>query len=287
MAVSRQEIEADKSAPGTVVVDRKIGAPVAQIWQALTHPDVVAQWFGTLSDPLINGQGARLDFGDGDFFTLQDIALNPPYHLKYAWRFLGIGPLDTINWHIEPMAVGCLVTVTDSEPGRTPEEALQLRKGWLDFTKRLKDFLAKGKPTRYAWRHDFDASIELTGSVQHIWETLFDAATQPRWLSLDGPLFENGARLMLTDGNEPSALELANLAWQRPTGVSFHLSHPKWAGATPCALELAPHNQGTILSVSQKNWRATGYNKEEQRRQRQRFSEFWIETLQRARSLIA
>ena len=102
--------------PGTVVMAREIKAPARQVWQALTDPPVVSQWLGTLTTPLAEGQNTRLDFGDGDFFTLQDVVLNRPDHLRYSWRFLGIGPLDTIDWYIIPKGAGCRVTVT-ADPG--------------------------------------------------------------------------------------------------------------------------------------------------------------------------
>src|SRR5947209_3741587 len=178
---------------------REIKAPARQVWQALTDPPVVSQWLGTLTTPLAEGQNTRLDFGDGDFFTLQDVVLNRPDHLRYSWRFLGIGPLDTIDWYIIPKGAGCRVTVTDSELERTPEAAAQLRKGWLDFTKRLKDYFVKGRPTRYSWRHDFDGSIEIDGGAEEIWDTLFGPDVLSKWLPLDGPLLDEGCRRLITD----------------------------------------------------------------------------------------
>jgi uncharacterized protein YndB with AHSA1/START domain len=286
MSVSLYEIKKETSAPGTVVVSREIDASVAEVWQALTDPAIVSQWFGTLGDQLTTGQSTRLEFGDGDFFALQDIVLDPPDHLSYAWRFLGIGPLDTIDWHLYPADDGSLVTVTDREIGRTPEAALELRKGWLDFSKRLKDFFVKGKPTRYSWRHDFEGSIELAGGVRQLWEVLFDVATQARWLSLDGPVLADGAELVLADGSEPSLLQISNLVWNPPTEVSFHVSHQRWLASTKCKLELSPHNEGAMLSVSHNHWQSTGTNKEYQKEQRKRFSEFWIATLKQARNLV-
>jgi len=73
--------------PSRVIVTLATSVSAAQVWQALTETSSVAMWFGSLTAELRPGSPARLDFGDGDFFTLDDIQLNPPYGLQYTWRF--------------------------------------------------------------------------------------------------------------------------------------------------------------------------------------------------------
>src|ERR1051325_7005653 len=150
---SSQPSEGSSIAPGTVEITRALSASATTAWRALTDPEVVAKWFGTLTAPFRGGEDARLEFGDGDYFLLHTLRIDPPSLLQYSWRFLGIGPLDTITWRITARGDGCLVTVTDTEPDRSPEAALLLRTGWMDFTGRLEEFLSRGLPTRYPWRH--------------------------------------------------------------------------------------------------------------------------------------
>src|SRR5688500_2003004 len=98
---------------GAVDGSAQVSAPFDKVWQSWTDAAVVAQWFGDLSGDLKSGGSARLDFGDGDFFDLDSIALSPPNVIEYDWKFLGIGPTDSITWQIEPNEGGCRVTVED------------------------------------------------------------------------------------------------------------------------------------------------------------------------------
>jgi uncharacterized protein YndB with AHSA1/START domain len=272
---------------GAVKVSRELKASPMEVWQALTDPALVAQWFGTLSTPLAQGQPACLSFGDGDFFTLQEILLDPPHTLKYSWRFLGIGPLDTITWQISPGVKACRVKVTDTEPERTREAALELRKGWLDFTKRLKLFFQKGKPTRYGWRHDLDGSIELPASIDRIWDHLFEARSQALWLPLEASSLVEGAEFVVGDGAGSARLRVSDVVSQPPSVVSFRLAHEAWLNSTDCRLELLPRKSDTLLYVSHNNWGAISPDEEYQKQQRKRFCELWINALMRARYLIA
>ena len=144
------------TAPSTVVMTFATSASAGEVWRALTEPTLVACWFGTLTTALRLGEKVHLDFGDGDFFTLEVTRTEPPYLLEYTWRFLGIGPLEAITWRIASKDSGCLVTVIDNEPDRSPEVALLLKEGWLDFTQRLEQFLTTGSVhrelRRFEWR---------------------------------------------------------------------------------------------------------------------------------------
>jgi len=272
---------------GTVIVTRDLSASATEIWDALTDPHILSQWFGALAAPLVQGQSTRLEFGDGDFFDLQNVVLDRPYRLQYKWRFLGIGPQDTITWSISPGVDHCQVTVRDDEPARTQEASRELRKGWLDFSKRLKDYFAKGRPTRYSWRRDFEGSIELNGDVRRVWDLLFETKPQDQWLPLDRALLDAGARFIVNDGLEPSMFKIAEIVWNPTASVSFELTHPDWLHPTKCELQLSPHGDDTLLSVSHNNWKAISSDKAYQKQQRHRSSQFWIAALQRARNLIA
>jgi predicted ester cyclase/uncharacterized protein YndB with AHSA1/START domain len=186
----KQSIVEATTVPSTAVVSRLLHVQATTVWEALTEKTTVCRGFGTLSGKLRQGSDAHLDFGDGDFFTLEVLQIEAPYLLQYAWRFLGIGPLDTITWHIVPQDIGCRVTVTDSEPGRSREAATELKKGWLDFTRRLSRFLATGKSTRYDWRREFEGSIELAGKMEDVYNTLFSPQMQARWLPLGVSVLE-------------------------------------------------------------------------------------------------
>lgn len=286
---SAQRESAAQSRPeaGTVEVRRDLTAPADKVWRALTDPSAVAAWFGNLSAPLDGGGNVRLEFGDGDFFLLEDIQLNPPHSLQYSWRFLGIGPLDTIRWTLVTAGNHCAVTVTDRESERSAEEALQLGKGWLDFTRRLRDYLQKGKTTRYAWRHDFDGSIELPCDIERVRAKLLSRAAQSRWLPLpDGAALEAGASFDNADGGTPSRLVVTSAEWGTPHSISFRLAGPDWERPTECQLKLSARSRGALLSVSHTGWRAISADRDYQKQQRRRFCDFWISLLVKARCLV-
>jgi uncharacterized protein YndB with AHSA1/START domain len=264
-------------------------APATRVWRALTDPGELARWFGvvTPSLPLRTGQPARLEFGDGDFFSLQDVFLEPPGLVQYAWRFLGIGPLDLVTWRIAPDGACGVVTVTDREPGRSLEAAQLLRQGWIDFTGRLQRYLSTGAPTRYDWRREVDGSIELPLEPDVAWRQLFSAPQIRRWLPIAQPALVDGAMVELRDGHSPTHLLTQAVRWQSPTRVEFELTEPSWLTPTTCELELNAHRAGTLLSVRHLGWGSIAPDPREQVAQRRRFTQFWIAALKRACDLCA
>jgi uncharacterized protein YndB with AHSA1/START domain len=279
-------IEPSAPSPGTVVVSVSVSAPVERVWQSLTDQSIVSCWFGNLSDEMVADGTARLDFGDGDFFDLESIRLAAPKQLQYRWRFLGIGPQDTVTWQIEPADEGSLVTVTDGEPGRTHEAAMMLREGWLDFTSRLVGFHATGESTRYDWRRELNVSIEIPGTAKEIWETLSAPEKQTRWLPFNSKL-QAGARAETSDEEKPRLLNLDDVSWQAPNNVKFQLNSDAWSNPTTCEIELTPSHAGQLLSVSHNGWEDISPDGAEQLRQRKRFCALWIAALKSARQTVA
>lgn len=251
---------------GTVEVSLEVARAAAEMWSMLTQPREVAQWFGTLSGPLETGVSVRVDFGDGDFFTIDDVLARPPDSLRYVWRFMGTGPRDTVTWTLATAAQGTRVTVTDDEPGRSESAARDLQSGWLDFIERLDRFARTGETSRYDWRREFDASIELAASPAQVWGLLFGPGALERWLP-------------------PGTI--AKLTQSPPRAVTFELSLPEWATATQCALSLAEHDGGSRLIVSHRGWEQISGNSTTQRAARERFSHAWMTALGRAQRLAS
>lgn len=285
MISERQLINPSSVPTGTVVVSVEVAATVEAVWRSLTLPAVVSCWFGELSEKLSEERDARLDFGDGDFFALTSISHAPPLVLSYDWRFQGIGPLDTIIWNIQPHANGCLVTVTDSEPGRSHEAALMLREGWLDFTERLVRFHSTGESTRYDWRRELDVGIEIESPVEDVWQALFAPEAQLRWLPFNASL-QSDTEAAVSDEAEPRALRLLDVEWRPYEQVVFQLRGEQWDKPTTCKMELTDHLSGTLLNVSHNGWEEISHHQVTQLQQRKRFCALWIDALKRARQMI-
>jgi len=270
---------------GTVVVEFMTPVSTPTVWQALTEPEMVSQWFGTLILRLGLGENTRLDFGDGDFFSITVTRFEPPSELEYTWRFLGIAPQDTITWQLIPQAEGCCVRVCDRQPARSPTAVQETQEGWLDFTERLRSFLATGTPTRYDWRREIDVSIELSCDAEMAWNKLFSPETQSQWLPIKEGIPDVNSFFVLTDGIEPSEIQFTNVVCHPLHQLQCQLTYSNWLPPTDCLLKLTAHNQGTLLSVSHVGWEDICVENEMQFQQRSRFCNFWIAALQKAQQL--
>jgi uncharacterized protein YndB with AHSA1/START domain len=262
-----------------VEVTRAINASAAQVWNALTEPEMVSQWLGNLDSPLSIGERSRLDFGDGDFFVLDVIQIDPLVTLKYDWRFLTIAPPDTITWSLTPKDEGCLLTVTDSESDRTRAAAKWLRRGWLDFTERLEEFLKTGKPTRYAWRHECDVSVELATDINAAWELLVDPAARGKWLPLSSSVFDDQCSFTINDKLEPAVFQVRAVGLDAPNYARFNLIHKDWLHPTGCTFDLCQRAHDILLTVSHDGWEGISLDEDYQKQQRARFCNFWVKSL--------
>jgi uncharacterized protein YndB with AHSA1/START domain len=266
----------------TVEVSLPLSVPVNDAWRALTEPQQLRQWLGTLSPGLQSGGKARLEFGDGDFFELDNIQLSPPFDLQYDWRFLGVGPLNTIRWNIQPLGTGSLLTLTDAERHRLRETAAELCEGWKDFTQRLKQFLLTNKPTRYDWGREFKGWVEIKGSAFAVWESLFESRGRSQWLLLDKPELAERAHLRLEANDEHDIFLLDNIVKEPPQLATFEVLHPDWLSSTKCDLRLTPYGSNQLLSITHVGWESISRDSSYCRRQRTRFAVFWTAALRRA-----
>jgi uncharacterized protein YndB with AHSA1/START domain len=238
---------------GEVVTELCLAVPADRAWRAVTDPALVARWFGRLDAPLRPGRPNRLDFEDGDFFTLADVRRDAGDELAYSWRFLGFGPPSVIRWRVEPDGDGSRVTIRDSCPGRPDAVAIDLRQGWLDFTARLERYLTTGESARYDWRREVDGAAMIPAPAADVWAALHDQRV--------------GLAVI-------SAIEA-----DPPGEVRFACRHPAWGAPTACAIRLTPLPGAVMAAFRHTGWeRLSGA---EAFRQRKRFAGFWVVTWQR------
>jgi uncharacterized protein YndB with AHSA1/START domain len=281
-------MSADDDKPGRVRFSIGTGAPPERAFRALAGQAELASWFGTPTSPLQAGGRRRIDFGDGDFFELDDIELAPPTRLGYSWRFLGLSTVNLIGWTVAPRrGGGAIVTVTDDCEGRSPEGVAEMREGWRDFTGRLARFLETGERTRYDWRRELGGGVELAGGVDRAAVRLFAPDRLAAWQPWRASALAEGATLQVDDGVTPGELRLAGVDRRNPTELHFVVGAAQWKRPTRCALALQSCGANTMLTFSHVGWEDIGGTNEEQRRQRERFCRHWVKSMQRARSLVA
>lgn len=270
---------------GTVQVHVAAPATVDRVWAALTKREVVGKWFGDLSEDLAPRARVRLDFGDADFFAIEDIACQPPTHLRYCWRFLGTGPKDEITWDISSLPDGARVTVTDFEPFRSNEGVEELCLGWFDFLGRLQKFLTTGQISRYDWRRDFDGSIELPVPTESAATVLFARDTQAKWLPF-GSLTPTTWKARQKMVRSSSAELVAGVEWNGCCEVACQLRAQQWMNFTTCRVKIVPNATGSTLTVHHTGWSQISNDPSFCMQQRRGFGERWILALQQAKKLV-
>ena len=124
-----------------------------RIWEAITSPEVTAQYF----------HGARIHVTpdhydsrspDGDVWGDEEVMeFDPPRRLVHGWRSLydpelAVEPASRVTWEIEPQDDGtCLLTVThDRLEGSLGTAASVAGPGWMGVLSNLKTFLETGRP---------------------------------------------------------------------------------------------------------------------------------------------
>ena len=277
---------AAEGAPGTARVTVDVNASAEQLWRALTDADIAARWFGNLSSSLAPGGRHRLDFGDGDFFTISDVRCDAPRRLQYRWRFLGTGPENLITWDLAPGPETTVVTVNDHEENRSQAGVQDLTEGWTDFLGRLERYFATGQDTRYDWRREFDGAIEFPVSAERAMECLVFRPDAHRWLPWKPAEISENLEISIGDGMEPERFTISALARLDESSISFELGAEAWNGNTKCTLRIRPHGSGSILVVAHSDWEAVSKDDADRMLQHKRFGALWIAALEAAKACV-
>jgi uncharacterized protein YndB with AHSA1/START domain len=257
------QVSVDSQSEG-IAASLRLPAPALDAWRAVTEPPQVRSWLGTLWGPLVVGASPRLDFGDGDFFSLDVRRVEEPRLVEYDWRFLGIAPASTITWTIVPLDdCESEVTVIDRQRGRGRGETLELAGGWADFCTRLGRFVATGAWSRYAWRDEIDASIAVRARVEVV-SSLLDESRRGRWL----PSFAK-LRVLRAERTAPERLELT-------------IGRDDWTAHTIAVVQARPRRGQTLLSVHHQGFRTLPVEEGRQRLIRQAAVAEWIRSLEAA-----
>jgi uncharacterized protein YndB with AHSA1/START domain len=113
------------------VIRRQVVMPVSpeRLWEALTDPEQVTEWFGARVDwALEEGGPARFLDDDGSVRAGRIEAVRPGQHLRFLWWPTGNnddGPADVseVSYLLEPVAEGTRLTIQERQIGTSPDRA--------------------------------------------------------------------------------------------------------------------------------------------------------------------
>lgn len=225
-----------------------------ELWQLLTEPENLKQWFADVERADASG-AINLSFGDGDFFSARLETFNAPHHLGIVWKFMGLGPSYEINFFLGANDRGTRLDVEDAG-ALTIEEAASLTCGWQDFLERLQRFASTGENSRYQWSREISITADL-GSEKDPSESL---------CFLD----DNRSRYFPVSTVNRLRNETVFSSW------SFTEKH--WAGETTVTASLQESGSKNYLTVTHEGWEAA-LPSPENVAARRRYAQMWRELL--------
>ena len=95
----------------TVRFERRLPAPPADVWAALTEPERIAAWLTDASFDPRQGGAVVFDFGDGGRCTGTVSVWDPPAVLEYGWDFPD-EEHSVVRWELVADGDGTRLTLT-------------------------------------------------------------------------------------------------------------------------------------------------------------------------------
>jgi uncharacterized protein YndB with AHSA1/START domain len=193
-----------------------LNASPAEVWELLTRPELIGEWFADCSY-FAPGEQFVFDFGDGDYFAGRVVGFEPPSSLHLKWKFLGIGPEFDIVYHLRASGDGTELIVSDTG-SLTREEAEGLTEGWKDFLSRLEARIATGSPARYRWSQTIGVGALTERAPEDVRASIGDQ----EWLK---NAFAGSTARKLPDEDGQIRLRFARDAWRgRQTEATVSVS---------------------------------------------------------------
>ncbi|MFJ4906424.1 MULTISPECIES: SRPBCC family protein [unclassified Streptomyces] len=130
----------------TARLDRVIEAPPADVWRALTEPELLPHWFGPVllgvpgpgEEYVLEGRGAH-----GDTIVCRVLAWEPSARLRVTWRYTGETDSE-LSLTLSPTDDGTRLVLEHT--GFGPEaDPVDYAAGWHMYTDNLEAHLT-GKP---------------------------------------------------------------------------------------------------------------------------------------------
>lgn len=131
--------------------ERRLDHPSEEVWQAITEPDRLRDWFpADIEGERVVGGKVRFvmrdDGGEGEI-----TAFDPPRLFEYTWGD------EVLRWDIQPVGEGCLLVFTNTLGD--PTLASQNAAGWHACLHALESLLV-GRPAAWSSVHDRVKDLE-------------------------------------------------------------------------------------------------------------------------------
>jgi uncharacterized protein YndB with AHSA1/START domain len=130
-----------------------IRASPERVWEAITDPDLVEQYFYGVRIEIADGR-RRVHGPDGEPWGEEPlIEEDPPNRLVHGWRSsydpeLAEEPESRVSWEIEPAGEGyCKLTLVHDRLEQSPKTAASVAgPGWMLVLSGLKTLVETGRP---------------------------------------------------------------------------------------------------------------------------------------------
>jgi uncharacterized protein YndB with AHSA1/START domain len=144
--------------------ERQLRHPVEKVWEALTDPAQVEEWWARAEVELAEGGRARLEWLNGDAVAEGRVTrLEPPRTIEFDTDIHG-----RLLWELQPDGDGTRLTLTVT--AELPDDYLaSVRAGWHSHLDFLEDAL-DGRP------------VDWPNWPKHVWEkhnAVYEASMRP------------------------------------------------------------------------------------------------------------
>jgi uncharacterized protein YndB with AHSA1/START domain len=162
--------------------ERQLSHPMEKVWNALTSPALLAQWFAPGEIELALGGKVHLAFTDGDGVVDGHVtAFSPPQLLEFTWTDQG-NDLGFVRWELTATGSGTQLVLKHTVPEAARGNGLPMLAGWHSLLAQLAALL-NGEPMpqdRWQELHDEYARAKVMDSPPEEEGTSSDDGTQDR-----------------------------------------------------------------------------------------------------------
>ena len=128
----------------TVVVEREIAQPAANIWKALTQSHLISEWLMNNDFSPEVGHKFQLRGEWGGVMDCEVLAIEPERSLSYTWDFANDDPLyalkSTVTYTLTPTTTGTHMRVEQSGFHPNQKQAYGgAHAGWKGFLAKLEE----------------------------------------------------------------------------------------------------------------------------------------------------